>query len=242
MELLLQCTFQGFVIAALFLGKKNPTYIQYVSMVTSLVMVVLTLSKTLMPQKFSKNKSLAEKVKNIVWALCISNILMFVVIFNLIFGAAMAVNQIHLLSPAQLKLVLIIKGVQLAIIFPTSMYVFCAKKLQKINRKCLFIGILVFLNILESVIQWLTTFLNSTNFGSGGIMGYSVFLTFNLFVAFVFAKAAFIVRRVRDIWSLDLMTKKQLCPIPNMLLSTVVLLHVAGFASILLSGNSIFYG
>ena len=70
---------------------------------------------------------------------------------------------------------------------------------------------------------------------------YTMLLIFNFFIAFVFAKAAFIVRCVREIWSLDVMTKKQLCPIPNMLLSTAVLLNVAGFASVFLSNNSIFY-
>ena len=230
-------------MVALFLGKKNPTYIQWVSIFTSFFMVVVTLSKTLMPQKFSRKQSLAEKAKNIVWAICISFMLMLVLILNLTFMAGSVINQIHFLSPAQQKMCFIIGGTQNAILILTylSMYLFCAKRLKKINRKCLNISIFVLLNTLGGCISWSTVLLNASPHGSGGVVMYTMLLIFNFFIAFVFAKAAFIVRCVREIWSLDVMTKKQLCPIPNMLLSTAVLLNVAGFASVFLSNNSIFY-
>ena len=100
-ESLLQCIFQGFVFIALFNDERNPTYIFYVSMLSSFFMVVLTLSKTLMPKKFSQKQSLTEKVKNIVWVVCISNMSVLVVIINLILFAAFFIQDVHLLSPAQ---------------------------------------------------------------------------------------------------------------------------------------------
>ena len=206
-------------------------------------MVVLTLSKTLMPQKFSKKTSLAEKVKNIVWSVGVTNILMMVVIFNLILLAATCIQDIPLLSPSKQKFFLIISSIFIVILILTylSMYVFCAKILQKVNRKCLNISIFAFLYIVLICIQWLAINLHSQPQGFGGILMTSLFCIGNFFVAFVFAKAAFIVSRVRDIWSLDLMTKKQLCPIPNMLLSTMVLFHVSTLAVMFLFGGSQYY-
>ena len=216
-------------------------------MFTSFLMVVLTLSKTLMPQKFSRKTSLAEKVKNIVWALCISNILGLVVLFNLILTATVYTQDTPLVSPSQLKLFFIISGISIAILILTylSMNIFCGKYLQNINRKCLNISIFIFLYQVHFWIIFFTIVLSTavnSSFGSGFPIMISGFFISNFFVIFVFTKAAFIVSRVRDIWSLDVMTKKQLCPIPNMLLSSVVLLNVASLALLLLSGNSIFYG
>ena len=47
---------QGFIIAALFMGIRNPTFAQFVSQFTSITMVYLSLSKALMPPGVWSNK------------------------------------------------------------------------------------------------------------------------------------------------------------------------------------------
>ena len=51
----------------------------------------------------------------------------------------------------------------------------------------------------------------------------------NLLLVLVFLKAAFTVEKLNDILSLDKMTSKELCPIPNLLFTTVIMISM-GFA------------
>ena len=69
--------------------------------------------------------------------------------------------------------------------------------------------------ILESVYH--------SNSGFGLTMLYVPFVILNSSLVLVFSKAAFSVPKLNDIWSLEKMTSKDLCGIPNLLFTIAIL-------------------
>ena len=198
---------QGFIIAALFMGIRNPTFAQFVSQFTSITMVYLSLSKALMPPGVLSNKdmSMFSKIKNILWTGIITSTAG--TIFNgIIFNIAFFLRMCPALPALNQKVGLLLTITGLVFFLLVIIFVYKSK-----NVKLNFVVLSVFSlwGLLTGPFVFYVLFLPYwSHIGNGGVVMSNMLFYTDLSKTILFAHAAFTVTKLRDILSFDKLTSK----------------------------------
>ena len=209
----MQVLFQTAITMMYFMGIRNPTFAQWVSQFTSMIMVVLALLKALMPPGFwsNKEKSLISKVKNTVHMSNVVSGLFGMTSTGLIMMVANLWRILPVLSPSYqtIVIVMLITGLIFEVLANIFMFKNCMDKLKQVQLRCVILSLKFFYVVLtNSFVFYVLVLPNWSHIGNGGIAMYSFLVYANLSNAILFAKAAFTVTRLRDIFSFDVMTSK----------------------------------
>ena len=203
---------QMFVIQAYFIGIRNPTTAQFVSTYTSMLMVVLALSKTLLPPEMwtNKEKSVLSKIKNILWTFTI--LCTIAVMFTDIAFFIAGFWRVYPILPPFAKKVYIILNIIIFLIVVLRNILQRKNGLEKskqLQLKIVLIGVENFLLFLIVCIIFYWLILpNFSHFGNGGVVLFSYRIYCRLFMTIVLANAAFTVSKMSEILSFDILTSR----------------------------------
>ena len=245
MESFPQFVLQFFIMDSLYTGKRSPSVQQWTTAFMSLVTVVLSMSKFLIPQRVwsSNEKSTFVKIKKSLWVICLCNSILNY-FCNALFVAIGYFIHIHPVMPPFTQ---------------NFMYLFIAVRVLHETLKwswkvksCVDTGKKMQLDFLMNSFGFFLDFVGFTVgfyvlclphypfFGIGGVVMLAILYCFGLFLCLVFAFAAFNVSRLQDILDLDLMTPKKFCP-TDMLLGLSLIIHLCLVVSVPLCAPTIFH-
>ena len=183
-----------------------------------------------MSQQISHTKKISKlkQVKQLVWIICLAGTIFTANIFNLnnfIWRCVCHGKEYNRSSPSAQKsqLIQVIAYATLMIIMCIFIWKNCFK--QHLQTKVRFI-ILSINHIINCIVICLILIVSIFGEDTGNIGSAGPLITMilpNLSLVLVFAKAAFSVAKLNDIWSLEKMTSKELCCIPNLLFTIVIL-------------------
>ena len=223
---------QFFVLQVVFMSRRIPSPSLYRSLMTSIVMIMFAITKALMSKQISHTKKISKlkQVKQLVWIICLAGTIFTANIFNLnnfIWSCVCYGKEYNRSSPSAQKLQLIrtITYATLMIIMCIFIWKNCFK--QHLQTKVRFISLSIN-HIINCMVVCLTLIFSIFGQDTGNIGSAGPLITMilpNLSLVLVFTKAAFSVAKLNDIWSLEKMTSKELCCIPNLLFTIVFLLH-----------------
>ena len=223
----IQVVLQTFVSGFVFMGRRIPSPAIYRSIGTSTLMIMFALTKALMSQQIShtKKKSKLKQVKQLVWIVCLAGTIFTSKIFilNILLFAFLSYGKdYNRLPPSKQSLITPIIGLSLFVFTYIFVYKNCFK--QHLQTKVRFITLSIYhflmcMAILNEIVGHL-----EDNIGSSGVATILLpFFMLSLSLVFVYMKGAFSVPKLNDIWSLEKMTSKELCFIPNLLFTIVFL-------------------
>ena len=214
-----------------FEGRRNPSPAIYISIVTSTTMIMFAITKALISQQISHTQTISKlkQVKHFVWIIClagsifITNIVQFFEVF--ISGLLSYGKEYNRSSPSAQKQQLINAIIYSALVIVMFIFIWknCFK--QHLQTKVRFIIISITHTLFCFVYLFtLTDVVIGGDTGNDDVAIFVItFFMLNLCLVIVSAKAAFSVSKLNDIWSLEKMTSKELCCIPNLLFVIVVL-------------------
>ena len=207
-ESLLQALLQTFIAMVLFMGVRNPTYVQWLSQFTSMVMVVLSLSKVLMPPGVWGNKdmSLFSKIRNILWTVIMVS-KTTAIVNGIIMHIAFCWRMYPALPPLNQKVGLILTIISLVFFIPVKIFVYKSKQVQ---LKFVVLSIHSLWVFLSFTIVFYVLFLpHWSHIGNGGVaMANVLFYDGGLSWTILYAHAAFTATKLTDILSFDKLTSK----------------------------------
>ena len=220
-----QVVLQFFVIQVVFMARIIPSPAIYRSLATSITMIMFAITKALMSQQTSHTKTIStlKQVKQLLWIICLAGTIFTVNIVRLnvlVYGFVSYGKEYSHTPPSIQSLIGPIIDLSLYVFMCILMYKNCFK--QHLQTKVRFI----ILTIHHIYICWSYSFMLILSFlteNSSAVIFVICMLIYNLPLPVVFAKAAFSVSKLNDIWSLEKMTSKELCCIPNLLFVIVVL-------------------
>ena len=174
-----------------------------------------------------KKESKLKQITQLLWIVCL-NIIIFttnsVQWTSFIYTFITYGKEYNRESPSDQKMFLIINIIQITL--TVAMCIFMFKNFFKphLQTKVRFLILSIYhlINCLRCTLVILESVYHS-NSGFGLTMLYVPFVILNSSLVLVFSKAAFSVPKLNDIWSLEKMTSKELCFIPNLLFTIVFL-------------------
>ena len=221
---------QFFVIQVVFMARRIPSPSLYRSLMTSIIMIMFAITKALMSQQISHTKKISKlkQVKQLVWIICLAGTIFTANIFNLnnfIWRCVCHGKEYNRSSPSAQKsqLIQVISYATLMISMSIFIWKNCFKKDSQTKVRFISLSIYHIINcIIDCMVLIISIFGQDTgNIGTAGIS--IVMIMLNSSLVLVFAKAAFSVSKLNDIWSLEKMTSRELCCIPNLLFTIVIL-------------------
>ena len=224
-----QVVLQLFVLQVVFWGRRIPSPAIYRSLATSITMIMLAITKTLMSKQISHSKKISKlkQVKQLLWIVCLAGNIFTANITNssqLFLQFYAYGKDFNRESPSSQKgKILGFIGVS-TILFIMCILLFknCCKRHLQTRIRFIIISIYHILTCVFYSMGIIMVFVEDT--GNGGIVvPLTLLIILNSSLALVFTKAAFSVSKLNDIWSLEKMTSKELCCIPNLLFSIVIL-------------------
>ena len=214
-----------------FEGRRNPSPAIYISIVTSTTMIMFAITKALISQQISHTQTISKlkQVKHFVWIIClagsifITNIVQFFEVF--ISGLLSYGKEYNRSSPSAQKQQLINAIIYSALVIVMFIFIWknCFK--QHLQTKVRFVILSVY-HINSCINLFMTLIVNVFGEDTGYIgvaANFMMFIILNLSLVLIFAKAALSVSKLNDIWSLEKMTSKESCLIPNLLFIIVFL-------------------
>ena len=224
-----QVVLQLFVLQVVFWGRRIPSPAIYRSLATSITMIMLAITKTLMSKQISHSKKISKlkQVKQLLWIVSLAATIFTANITNssqLFLQFYAYGKDFNRESPSSQKgKILGFIGVS-TILFIMCILLFknCCKRHLQTRIRFIIISIYHILTCVFYSMGIIMVFVEDT--GNGGIVvPLTLLIILNSSLALVFTKAAFSVSKLNDIWSLEKMTSKELCCIPNLLFSIVIL-------------------
>ena len=224
-----QVVLQLFVLQVVFWGRRIPSPAIYRSLATSITMIMLAITKTLMSKQISHSKKISKlkQVKQLLWIVSLAATIFTANITNssqLFLQFYAYGKDFNRESPSSQKgKILGFIGVS-TILFIMCIPLFknCCKRHLQTRIRFIIISIYHILTCVFYSMGIIMVFVEDT--GNGGIVvPLTLLIILNSSLALVFTKAAFSVSKLNDIWSLEKMTSKELCCIPNLLFSIVIL-------------------
>ena len=224
-----QVILQLFVNQVVFWGRRIPSPAIYRSLATSITMIMLAITKTLMSKQISHSKKISKlkQVKQLLWIVSLAATIFTANITNssqLFLQFYAYGKDFNRESPSSQKgKILGFIGVS-TILFIMCILLFknCCKRHLQTRIRFIIISIYHILTCVFYSMGIIMVFVEDT--GNGGIVvPLTLLIMLNSSLALVFTKAAFSVSKLNDIWSLEKMTSKELCCIPNLLFSIVIL-------------------
>ena len=223
-----QVILQWFAIIVVFAARRIPSPAIYRSLATSMIMIMFAITKALMSKQISHTKkpSRLNQFKQLLWIICLAGTIFTAITINLSFlvwGIVCYRKDFNRLPLSMHKYPLFGAIITLTYLVITHILMLknCFK--QHLQTKVRFIII----SITHTLLCFVYLFSLSVIGGDTGNDDVAIFvITFfmlNLCLVIVSAKAAFSVSKLNDIWSLEKMTSKELCCIPNLLFVIVVL-------------------
>ena len=190
---------------------------------------MFAVTKALMSQQIShgKKKSKLKQIMQLVWIVCLT-----VIIFttntvqwtSFIYTFITYGKEYNRESPSDQKMFLIINIIQITLTIALCILMFKNFFKSHLQTKVRFFILSIYhlINSLRCALVILESVYHS-NSGIGLTMLYVPYVILNSSLVLVFAHAAFSVKKLNDIWSLEKVTSKNLCLIPNMLFAIVIL-------------------
>ena len=224
-----QVVLQFFIMIVVFTARRIPSPAMTRSLVTSTIMIMFAITKALMSQQTSHTKktSRLKQFKQLVWIICLAGTIFTsnsIILNQFVWGWLSYGKEYNRASPSLQKLTLIVLIASSTLISIVGIFFWKNWFNQHLQTRIKFImlSILHAINCMTFVYNISIVF--AEDIGSEGIVIPSIFvIILNSSLVIVFAKAAFSVSKLNDIWSLEKMTSKELCCIPNLLFSIVFL-------------------
>ena len=190
---------------------------------------MFAVTKALMSQQIShdKKKSKLKQIKQLAWIVCL-NVIIFttnsVQWTSFIYTFITYGKEYNRESPSDQKMFLIINIIQMTLTIAMCIFMFKNFFKPHLQTKVRFLILSIYhlINCLRCTLVILESVYHS-NSGIGLTMLYVPYVILNSSLVLVFAKAVFSAPKLNDIWSLEKMTSKDLCFIPNLLFTIVIL-------------------
>ena len=225
-----QVVLQFFIIIVVFMARRIPSQAIYRSLATSITMIMFAITKALMSQQISHTKktSKLKLAKQLVWIISLAGTIFTANTINLsmlVWGILcygkeynripLSMHKIHLLGS--------IISLTLIVFMCSFMYKNCFKQHSQTKVRFIVLSINHIINCIYDLLALIFTVFGQ-DIGNIGVAGPNIsFIILNSSLVLVFAKAAFSASKLNDVWSLEKMTSKELCCIPNLLFSIVFL-------------------
>ena len=176
----------------------------------------------------TRKTSKLKQIKQLLWIICLAGTVFTAntyALINFVWRCVCYGKEYNRSSPSAQKsqLIQVIAYATLMIIMCIFIWKNCFK--QHLQTKVRFI-ILSINHIINCIVICLILIVSIFGEDTGNIGSAGPLITMilpNLSLVLVFAKAAFSVAKLNDIWSLEKMTSKELCCIPNLLFTIVIL-------------------
>ena len=216
LESFLQFLLQFFIIYSLYYGVRNPSFQQLTSAFISIASVVLSLSKSLIPQKLwnLNETSTLVKLKKTLWVVCFcSSFMTYNILAPLILvGYFMHIHS--LMPPSTQNYMYISIGVKVFYeVLKWSLVTNCIDKSKKLQLNFLMTSFNYFLDsVTFSVDYYILILPYYPLMGIGIVVMVALFSCLTLFLCLVFGFAGFNVSRKREILDLDLIASRRFCP------------------------------
>ena len=234
-----QVILQWFAIIVVFAARRIPSPAIYRSLATSMIMIMFAITKALMSKQISHTKkpSRLNQFKQLVWIICLAGTIFTAITINLSFlvwGIVCYRKDFNRLPLSMHKYPLF--GSIITLTYLVITHILMLKKCfkQHLQTKVRFIIISITHTLFCFVYLFtLTDVVIGGDTGNDDVAIFVItFFMLNLCLVIVSAKAAFSVSKLNDIWSLEKMTSKELCGIPNLLFA-IVFLTFLGFSLIM---------
>ena len=225
-----QAVLQMFVLQVVFFGRRIPSPAIYRSLATSITMIMFALTKALMSQQISHTKktSKLKLAKQLVWIISLAGTIFTantIQLNMLVWGFLCYGKEYNRMPLSMQKFNLLgsIISLTLVVFMCSFMYKNCFKQHSQTKVRFIVLSINHIINCIYNLIA-LIGFVFGQDTGNIGVAGPVIFVfILNSSLVLVFAKAAFSASKLNDVWSLEKMTSKELCCIPNLLFSIVFL-------------------